>query len=247
MSKAAATRGEFTRLMARDGHEFDAWLSPPAGAPRGAVLVLQEIFGVNSHIRAVADGFAAEGYLAIAPSLFDRVKRNVEMGYTPPEIEQGRGYMLQIPEEKLLLDMRACVNVVRHAGRVGAVGYCWGGSLAYLAACELPVAAAVSYYGTRTLQYLEKKPRAPVMSSWVSRDVATTRMASAGTPASTAASRMSSASDRPASFNCARTAADSTSRRRASANRAGSVGTRNRGKSSPRSASSVLLKNARNR
>lgn len=170
MSKAAASRGEFTRLMARDGHEFDAWLSPPAGAPRGAVLVLQEIFGVNSHVRAVADGFAAEGYLAIAPSLFDRVKRNVEMGYTPPDIEQGRGYMLQIPEEKLLLDMRACVNVVRHAGRVAAVGYCWGGSLAYLAACELPVAAAVAYYGTRTLQYLDKKPRAPVMYHFGDRD-----------------------------------------------------------------------------
>lgn len=170
MSKAAATRGEFTRLMARDGHEFDAWLSPPAGAPRGAVLVLQEIFGVNSHVRAVADGFAAEGYLAIAPSLFDRVKRNVEMGYTPQDIEQGRGYMLQIPEEKLLLDMRACVNVVRHAGRVAAVGYCWGGSLAYLAACELPVAAAVSYYGTRTVQYLDRQPRAPVMYHFGDRD-----------------------------------------------------------------------------
>jgi carboxymethylenebutenolidase len=162
--------GEFTRLMARDGHEFDAWLAPPAGKPRGAVLVLQEIFGVNSHIRAVADGFAAEGYLAIAPSLFDRVKRNVEMGYTPPDVEHGRGYVAQIPEEKLLLDMRACVNVVRHAGSVGVVGYCWGGSLAWLAACELPVACAVSYYGTRTVQYLGKAPRVPVMFHFGDRD-----------------------------------------------------------------------------
>ena len=170
MSNGPGGKGEFTRLMARDGHEFDAWLSPPVGAPRGAVLVLQEIFGVNSHVRAVADGFAADGYLAIAPSLFDRVKRNVEMGYTPPEIEQGRGYMLQVPEEKLLLDMRACVNVVRHAGRVAAVGYCWGGSLAYLAACELPLAAAVSYYGTRTLQYLDRKPKAPVLYHFGERD-----------------------------------------------------------------------------
>jgi carboxymethylenebutenolidase len=161
---------EFTRLMARDGHEFDAWLSPPEGAPRGAVLVLQEIFGVNSHIRAVTDGFAADGYLAIAPSLFDRVKRNVEMGYTPQDVEHGRGYLMQIPEEKLLLDMRACINVVRHAGSVGAVGYCWGGSLAYLAACELPVAAAVAYYGTRTLQYLDRQPKAPVMYHFGERD-----------------------------------------------------------------------------
>jgi carboxymethylenebutenolidase len=162
--------GEFTRLMARDGHEFDAWLAPPSGPPRGAVLVLQEIFGVNPHIRAVTDGFAAEGYLAIAPSLFDRVKRNVEMGYAAGDVEHGRGYVMQIPEEKLLLDMRACINVVRHAGMVGTVGYCWGGSLAYLAACELPVAAAVSYYGTRTLQYLDRKPRAPVMYHFGERD-----------------------------------------------------------------------------
>ena len=170
MSAAGASRGEFTRLMARDGHEFDAWLSPPAGKARGAVLVLQEIFGVNSHIHTVADGFAAEGYLAIAPSLFDRVRRNVEMGYTPPDVEHGRGYVAQLSEDKLLLDMRACINVVRHAGPVAAVGYCWGGSLAYLAACELPVAAAVAYYGTRIVQYLDRKPGAPVMFHFGERD-----------------------------------------------------------------------------
>ena len=149
MSAAGASRGEFTRLMARDGHEFDAWLSPPAGKARGAVLVLQEIFGVNSHIRAVADGFAAEGYLAIAPSLFDRVRRNVEMGYTPPDVEHGRGYVAQLSEDKLLLDMRACINVVRHAGPVAAVGYCWGGMLAAATAQRLAgsVDAAVGYYG----------------------------------------------------------------------------------------------------
>lgn len=162
--------GAFTRLMARDGHEFDAWLTPPTGAPRGAVLVLQEIFGVNSHIRAVTDGFAAQGYLAIAPSLFDRVRRNVELGYGPQDIEQGRGYALQIPDEKLLLDMHACINVVHRAGGVGAVGYCWGGSLAYLAACELPVRAAVSYYGTRTVQMLERKPKVPVQYHFGEKD-----------------------------------------------------------------------------
>jgi carboxymethylenebutenolidase len=156
--------------MARDGHEFDAWLSPPMGTARGAVLVLQEVFGVNSHIRAVADSFAAEGFLAIAPSLFDRARRNVQLGYTPQDLELGRGYALQIPEEKLLLDMRACVNVVQHAGAVGVVGYCWGGSLSYLAACELPVAAAVSYYGTRTVQYLGKQPQAPVLYHFGDRD-----------------------------------------------------------------------------
>jgi len=162
--------GEFTRLMARDGHEFDAWLAAPAGSAHGAVLVLQEIFGVNAHIRTVTDGFAAAGYVAIAPCLFDRAKRGVELGYAPQDVELGRGYVLQMKEETLLRDMQACINVVKHAGRVGAVGYCWGGSLAYLAACELPVACAVSYYGTRTVQMLERKPRVPVQYHFGAHD-----------------------------------------------------------------------------
>ncbi len=102
--------------------------------------MLQEIFGVNAHIRAVTDGFAAAGYVAIAPSLFDRVTRGVELGYEPAG--RGAGPRLCAADSrksKLLRDMQACINVVKHAGPVAAVGYCWGGSLAYLAACELPV------------------------------------------------------------------------------------------------------------
>jgi carboxymethylenebutenolidase len=162
--------GEFTRLMARDGHEFDAWLAAPPGIARGAVLVLQEIFGVNAHIRAVTDSFAAAGYVSIAPCLFDRARRGVEMGYGPEELQLGRGYALQLNEEGLLRDMQASINVVKHAGAVAAVGYCWGGSLAYLAACELPIACAVSYYGTRTVQLLDRKPRAPVQYHFGSQD-----------------------------------------------------------------------------
>jgi carboxymethylenebutenolidase len=162
--------GEFTRLMARDGHAFDVWLAPPPGPARGAVLVLQEIFGVNAHIRAVTDGFAAAGYVAIAPCLFDRVKSGVELGYTAEDLQLGRGYVLQLKEDQLLLDMQACINVVKHAGAVGAVGYCWGGSLAYMAACELPVACAVSYYGTRTVQMLDHKPRVPVLYHFGAQD-----------------------------------------------------------------------------
>ncbi len=162
--------GEFNRLMARDGHEFGAWLAPAVGTARGAVVVLQEIFGVNAHIRAVTDGYAADGYVCIAPCLFDRARRNVELGYGPEQVEEGRGYVLQIPEEKLLLDMQACINVVRHAGPVAVIGYCWGGSLAHLAACELPVRAAVDYYGTRTVQNLHRKTRAPVLYHFGDRD-----------------------------------------------------------------------------
>lgn len=162
--------GEFTRLMARDGHQFDAWLVPAASAPRGAIVVLQEIFGVNSHIRAVANDFAAEGYVAIAPSLFDRVRRNVELDYSPKSIEQGRGYVMQLKEADILADLTACINVVRRNGPVGVVGYCWGGTIAYLAACELPIRAAVSYYGTRTVQYLDRKPRVPVQYHFGEKD-----------------------------------------------------------------------------
>jgi carboxymethylenebutenolidase len=162
--------GEFTRLMARDGHQFDAWLVPAANAPRGAIVVLQEIFGVNSHIRAVANDFAAEGYVAIAPSLFDRVRRNVELDYSPKSIEQGRGYVMQLKEADILADLTACINVVRRNGPVGVVGYCWGGTIAYLAACELPIRAAVSYYGTRTVQYLDRKPRVPVQYHFGEKD-----------------------------------------------------------------------------
>jgi carboxymethylenebutenolidase len=165
-----STRGEFTRLMARDGHEFDAWLVPSAGTPRGAIVVLQEIFGVNSHIRAVANDFAAEGYVAIAPSLFDRVRRNVELDYSAASVEQGRGYVLQLKQEGILADLTACINVVRRNGPVGVVGYCWGGTLAYLAACELPIRAAVSYYGTRTVELLDRKPRVPVQYHFGEKD-----------------------------------------------------------------------------
>src|SRR5262245_37339842 len=108
--------GDMTTLMARDGHEFNAWLCAPAGGARGAVVVAQEIFGVNHHIRGVADGFAAAGYLTIAPCLYDRVRRGIELGYTEKDTQEGRGYRLQIPKEKTLLDLGACINVVRHAG-----------------------------------------------------------------------------------------------------------------------------------
>jgi len=162
--------GEFTTLMARDGHEFNAWLCPATGTVRGAIVIAQEIFGVNHHIRGVADGFAAEGYLVIAPCLFDRIRRGIELGYSEKETQEGRGYRTQIPREKTLLDLSASLNVVRHAGRVAAIGYCWGGTLAYFAACELPVACAVAYYGGQSAQHLDKEPKRPVMYHFGERD-----------------------------------------------------------------------------
>jgi len=162
--------GEMTTLMARDGHEFNAWLAPAAGTPRGAIVIAQEIFGVNRHIRGVVDGFAAEGYLTIAPCLFDRIRRGIDLGYSEKETQEGRGYRLQIPKEKTMLDLTACINVVKHAGRVAVVGYCWGGTLAYLAARELPIMCAVAYYGGQIKDHLDKPPKRPVMYHFGERD-----------------------------------------------------------------------------
>ena len=156
--------------MARDGHEFSAYLASPAGAARGAVVVLQEIFGVNEHIRSVAEQYAAAGFLAIAPALFDRIGRNIELGYGPKDMEQGTGYRLQVTDAKALLDIGAAVNVVRHAGRVALVGYCWGGQMCWIGAGALPVHAAVGYYTSRVWEKLERVPSCPIMLHYGERD-----------------------------------------------------------------------------
>jgi carboxymethylenebutenolidase len=162
--------GEKTTLMARDGHEFNAWLAPAIGTPRGAIVVAQEIFGVNRHIRGLVEAFAADGWLTIAPCLYDRVRRGIELGYSEAEIQEGRGYRLQIPKEKTMLDLSASFNIVKHAGRVAVIGYCWGGTLAYLAARELPVFCAVSYYGGQIKDHLSATPRRPVMYHFGEQD-----------------------------------------------------------------------------
>jgi carboxymethylenebutenolidase len=162
--------GEFNTLMARDGHEFRAYLAAPPGRARGAIVVIQEIFGVNAHIRSVTDGFAAEGYVAIAPSLFDRVRRGIELDYNDKTMQEGQGYVKQLQHEEILKDLSAAIAVVKHAGRVGVVGYCWGGTMAYVAACELPVACAVAYYGGSIVKYLDKKPKRPVMYHFGEQD-----------------------------------------------------------------------------
>jgi carboxymethylenebutenolidase len=161
--------GQFTTIMARDGHEFQSWLVAPPARPRGALVVLQEIFGVNAHIRRVADDLAAEGYTVIAPSLFDRVRRGIQLDYTPADMQEGRGYVQQLAPEATLRDIAAALAVVKHSGRAGVVGYCWGGSLAYLAAGQLPMACAVVYYGKVT-NYLDRRPKCPVMYHYGTED-----------------------------------------------------------------------------
>jgi len=161
--------GQFTTIMARDGHEFQAWLAAAPGRPRGALLVIQEIFGVNSHIRSVADGFAAAGYTAIAPALFDRVRRGIELGYGAESMQEGAGYVKQLDPEATRRDLAAALAVVKHSGRAGAVGYCWGGLQSYLAAGELPLACAVVYYG-KVAPHLDRRPRCPVLYHFGAED-----------------------------------------------------------------------------
>jgi len=162
--------GELNTIMARDGHEFRAYLAAPQGRARGAVVVIQEIFGVNAHMRAVTDSYAAEGYLAIAPSLFDRVRRGIELGYSAEERQEGMGYVKQLKPEQTLKDVAAALAIVKHAGRVGMVGFCWGGRITYQSACELPLACGVVYYGGGITQILDKKPKCPVMYHFGERD-----------------------------------------------------------------------------
>ena len=158
-------------LQAADGHRLAAYRAVPAGKPRGALVVVQEIFGVNSHIRAVADGYAADGWLAIAPAMFDRVERGIELGYTPADIERGRELKGGCSNDHALLDIAAAVDTVRSAGKVAVIGYCWGGTLAWLAACRQPgLAAAVSYYGGGIGELVDLTPRCPVLAHFGERD-----------------------------------------------------------------------------
>jgi carboxymethylenebutenolidase len=157
--------GTMVQLKASDGHDLAAYRAEPAGSPRAGLVVIQEIFGVNSHIRSVADGFAADGYVVLAPALFDRVKPGIELSYEPDDIEQGRAIRAQIAHDDAVKDMAAAVEALRGEGlKVGVVGYCWGGSLAWNAATRLDgVAAAVGYYGGMIPDMADEQPKGPIL------------------------------------------------------------------------------------
>jgi carboxymethylenebutenolidase len=164
--------GEPIRLRAGDGHELGAYRAEPSGKPRGGIVVLQEIFGVNSHIRDVADGFSGEGYLALAPALYDRSSvKGVEMEYTQEDVARGRALREEFAWEGSVKDVEAAMNTLRGEGlRVGAVGYCWGGSISFLSAVRLPLDAAVVYYGGQILPYVNEKERCPLLLHFGKRD-----------------------------------------------------------------------------
>ena len=155
---------EFTTLMARDGHEFRAWLAPPKGAPKGAIVVIQEIFGVNSHVKSVADGYAKDGYVAIAPAMFDRLQKGYDTGYSQPEIQAGIAMMQKLDWKNTFADVDAAVAEAKKAGKVGIVGYCWGGTVAWAAATRLDgLACSAPHYGGGIAEIAAEGPRCPVM------------------------------------------------------------------------------------
>ncbi len=166
--------GSIEQITSSDGHVFDAWVARPEGTSKGGVVVIQEIFGVNAHIREVTDKFAAAGFLVAAPALFDRREKGVELGYDADGITSGRGHVVGIGTDPQLRDVAATATWLRNEGmaKVGVVGYCWGGVLAFLAATRLAglVDAASSFYGTRVTEFLYEQPQVPLEFHLGSKD-----------------------------------------------------------------------------
>jgi carboxymethylenebutenolidase len=163
--------GKSIDLTAADGFKLSAYRADPVSARRGALVVAQEIFGVNSHIRSVCDGYAADGYVAIAPALFDRYERGVDVGYTPPDVARGRELKGRAKADAALLDLAAAQDAVAGTGKVGVIGYCWGGYLAWIAAARTAgLACAVAYYGGGMTDAIAETPRCPVMAHFGERD-----------------------------------------------------------------------------
>ena len=168
--------GQFTELKAADGQAIPAYVAKPQGQAKGGVVVIQEIFGVNSHIRSVADGYAAAGYLAVAPAIFHRVKPNVDLGYTPEDMSAGMGLKTAteaLPSPGVMQDIQAAIRYAAQAGKVGIVGYCYGGLLTWRSACTLDgLAAAVPYYGggVTTPDEVARRPRCPVLAHFGDQD-----------------------------------------------------------------------------
>ncbi len=163
--------GSMIELVAADGHKFAAYKAAPAGTPRGGLVVMQEIFGVNKHIRAVADGYAADGYVAIAPAMYDRAQRGYETGYTQPEIEAGIAIMQKLDWAQTMQDVEAAVAEARKAGKAAIVGYCWGGTVSWRAAAQTDgLSAAIAYYPGGIANFADEAPRCPVMCHFGEQD-----------------------------------------------------------------------------
>jgi carboxymethylenebutenolidase len=163
--------GQDIKLTASDNFQLGAYRADPAGAPKAAVVVIQEIFGVNHHIRSVCDRFAGEGYVAIAPAIFDRLERNFQCGYSPDEIANARKFVANPDWPAMLRDTQAAIDAVSGVGAVGIVGFCLGGSVAYAAATKLTaLSAAIGYYGGAIVRFADDKPKVPTQLHFGEKD-----------------------------------------------------------------------------
>lgn len=158
------------QLNASDGHRLAAHHAAPDGARKGGLVVIQEVFGVNAHIRSVCDGFARNGYEVIAPALFDRIKPGVELGYDEAGIAEGRALVGELGWEHPVADVWAAATHLDPRGHVGVVGYCWGGTVAWLAASRLDIGCAAAYYGRQIVDFPEDHPRCPTIAHFGAED-----------------------------------------------------------------------------
>jgi len=163
--------GKQFSLTAADAHKLGAYRADPAGKPKGALVVIQEIFGVNHHIRAVCDRLAQEGYVAVAPAMFDRFVRDFESGYSPDEIAHARSYLGNLNWEAAMKDVDAALGDIKPVGPCGIIGFCFGGSVSFLAACHLNgLKASICYYGGMIAKFAEEKPKCPVQMHFGEKD-----------------------------------------------------------------------------
>jgi carboxymethylenebutenolidase len=163
--------GRNISLRAKDGHELGVYEALPVGKPRGGLVLLQEIFGVTGHIRRICDDYAAQGYHTVAPALFDRVKRDTELGYSKDDAVIGRGLRGKIPWDQVFIDVAAAQQRVNASGKVATLGFCWGGTVSWRSATQLDgIAGAVCYYATQVAPYVAEKPRCPVLMHFGERD-----------------------------------------------------------------------------
>ena len=158
-------------LTAADGHKLGAYRADPAGKPKGGIVVIQEIFGVNHHIRSVCDRVAAEGYVAIAPALFDRIQPDFESGYTPDEVANARKFVAAPDFDAMLRDADAAHHAIKSVGPSGIMGFCLGGTISFLAACRLSgLSAAVCYYGGGIARFAGETPKCPTQMHFGRKD-----------------------------------------------------------------------------
>ena len=164
--------GRTLTLTASDGHSFGAYRADPNGSAKGGIVVLQEIFGVNAHIRDVCDRFAKDGYAAIAPALYDRSShKNAELTYAKEDVTLGKKLRVEFSWDDTILDVQAAVTVLGDEGlKVGTVGYCWGGSISYLSATRVDINAAVVYYGGQIMPYVNEPARCPLLMHFGAKD-----------------------------------------------------------------------------